>query len=325
MDYYFGDELRWTYGFDNPNKTAALIASILPLVWLLAAWPLGMQARLARWLCITAAARSSVPDGGCCSRPDSRGGVAGAAGGCLLASSASLFGRGPVSSGKKMDFLLWCCCCLGNRRALRLHAGGGEKRGVDGWARGLRGNRLALWSGGLRMIAENPLGVGTGRSGQMYMQWYEPLDLTAGYRTMVNSFLTYLVEQGLPVFGVTIFAAASLWCLGGRSRRGATMPFVEDALKGSMLAFAIAGFFSTTMEEPWVWLPAGASLLALLWIGVKGALAMARMPPRPGAAVNAGGAWLTKLTRRLAFPPASLSSYAEPCIAQEYCWMPVKP
>ena len=26
MDYYFGDQLRWTYGFDNPNKAAARLS-----------------------------------------------------------------------------------------------------------------------------------------------------------------------------------------------------------------------------------------------------------------------------------------------------------
>ncbi len=33
MEFYYQDQLRWGFGFDNPNKAAALIASMLPLIW----------------------------------------------------------------------------------------------------------------------------------------------------------------------------------------------------------------------------------------------------------------------------------------------------
>jgi hypothetical protein len=147
-------------------------------------------------------------------------------------------------------------------------------------------NRLALWQGGLRMIAENPWGVGAGNSGQTYMQWYEPLDLTSGYRTMVNSFLTYLDERGLAVFGLTILAAAILWTLTGPGGKRETMPIVAGALRGSIVAFAVAGFFSTTMENPWLWIPPGVSLLLLLGLRLKHFLLMARMPARPGGTTH---------------------------------------
>lgn len=54
MDYYFGDQLRWTYGFDNPNMAGALIASILPMLWMLVAGPFGIRGRVMRWLCVAA-------------------------------------------------------------------------------------------------------------------------------------------------------------------------------------------------------------------------------------------------------------------------------
>ena len=182
-------------------------------------------------------------------------------------------------------------------------------------------HRLALWSGGLRMIAENPFGVGTGNSGQMYMQWYEPLDLTAPYRTMVNSFLTYLDEQGLLVFGLTMFAAAVLWRMAGRERRCETMPAVAGALKGSIVAFAVSGLFSTTMEDGWLWIPPGVSLLLLLGLRARAARLSARMPPRPGAMARSRKSHpaLAFIHALSPFPPrpacscARYSTWREPC------------
>lgn len=62
------------------------------------------------------------------------------------------------------------------------------------------GNRIELWGSALQMAAENPRGFGTG-TGEQYMQWYQPLDRQQGYRTMVNSYLTFLVAG---VFSTTM-------------------------------------------------------------------------------------------------------------------------
>jgi hypothetical protein len=35
MDFYYQGILRWYYGFENPNKAAALLASLLPFCFLL--------------------------------------------------------------------------------------------------------------------------------------------------------------------------------------------------------------------------------------------------------------------------------------------------
>jgi hypothetical protein len=58
-------------------------------------------------------------------------------------------------------------------------------------------NRFAVFQGGMRMLADNPEGVGSGMSGMIYATFYQPVESSAQYRTMVNSFLTFAVENGL--------------------------------------------------------------------------------------------------------------------------------
>ncbi len=291
MDYYFGDQLRWTYGFDNPNKAAALIASMLPLLWLLVAGPFSIRKQVVKWLCLAAGSAVFCAGWWLIFKTYSRGGLLAAGVGCLFAVMSPLYHRWRLPMGmrpvrSRTRWLMAASLCVviaalfvSTRAAERSVAWVGQHEGsVD--------NRLALWQGGLRMIAENPWGVGAGSSGRAYMQWYEPLDLTAGYRTMVNSFLTYLVERGLAVFGLTILAAAILWTLTGPGKKRETMPIVAGALRGSIVAFAVAGYFSTTMENPWLWIPPGVSLFVLLTLRVRRARIAAKMPLRPGASAR---------------------------------------
>jgi len=67
-------------------------------------------------------------------------------------------------------------------------------------------NRLTLWTGGLKMIADRPLaGWGDGSAGLHYDNWYQDLSSHAFHGTMVNSYLNIAVERGLPVLGIILF------------------------------------------------------------------------------------------------------------------------
>ena len=57
-------------------------------------------------------------------------------------------------------------------------------------------NRFELWKAAPTMMVDAPSGWGGGKSGQAYMNWYQPLDQHEAYRTLVNSHLTWLVELG---------------------------------------------------------------------------------------------------------------------------------
>ena len=58
-------------------------------------------------------------------------------------------------------------------------------------------NRFIIWKGATQIIADNPQGSGSGRSGYLFSNLYCPPENNITCRTMINSFLTFAVEQGL--------------------------------------------------------------------------------------------------------------------------------
>ena len=78
-------------------------------------------------------------------------------------------------------------------------------------------NRVALWKGGLELMAISPLrGWGWGESGASFMHWTQPVGRAEGYKSMVNSYLTVGVEGGLPVLTGVICACLIVLFLGIR-------------------------------------------------------------------------------------------------------------
>jgi hypothetical protein len=126
------------------------------------------------------------------------------------------------------------------------------------------GNRMQLWNSALQMAAENVHGFGTGKSGEQYMQWYQPLERQEGYRTMVNSYLTFLVEQGWLWSGAVLLGFVLFW-VWTRPRSGES---VTVALRASILAFLVAGIFSTTMEDWRLWIFPTVSAVILVTLAV---------------------------------------------------------
>jgi O-Antigen ligase len=71
-------------------------------------------------------------------------------------------------------------------------------------------NRFDVWHGGLNMFFDMPLGTGTALSGKIYTLFYLPSNSSLNYRTLVNSFLTFIVEQGVIVSVICLFGALSI-------------------------------------------------------------------------------------------------------------------
>jgi hypothetical protein len=97
----------------------------------------------------------------------------------------------------------------------------------------------------------------------MYMQWYQPLDQKMGYRTMVNSYLTLLVEQGWPVFALGVAGVCLLWNWVRPQMEKPTWA-VAVALRAALIALAVAGIFSTVWEDSVVW---GSGLALVVCLG----------------------------------------------------------
>ena len=259
IEYYYGETLRWSFGFDNPNKAAVVFACAIPLLWGLwrLSWRLGKP-----WLRVPAMLAAAAMLAGawyCLMMTYSRGGLVAAVAALAYLEGHCLWQARKHAAPWRKDIRLWLSVLLvcamiggtvwsglGSRSASAL----GDDRSV--------GNRIELWGSALQMAAENPSGFGAGKSGEQYMQWYQPLEREQGYRTMVNSYLTFLVERGwflwLGILAVFIF----FW----NWTRAETGQAVVPALRASLLAFLVAAVFSTIMEEGLLWiLPSAAAVL----------------------------------------------------------------
>jgi len=128
------------------------------------------------------------------------------------------------------------------------------------------GNRLALWKGGLRMIAAAPLqGWGVGESGRAYQQWFQAIEREERFTTMVNSYLSVGVERGLLTLAVALFVLwAPVLCAWRLARRGNVLAMAAGA---AVVAWVVANGFSTLWIEWWLWIVPGIAyaVLALIW------------------------------------------------------------
>ena len=310
-EFLYGETLRWSIGFDNPNKAAVIFACLLPLCWWawMASW--GVRSAWVRIPSLVLSAGVFLAAGVCLIMTFSRGGlVAGVAalgyvwglafwknrsskvardkrkitGGTsavasdscdFAADEASADGAAPSRVVMAIGFdLRTARVCLSIILIVLLAyiacwSGGAERsaRALDSDASVT--HRFDLWRAGLQMAVENPYGFGRGQSGNEFMQWYQPLGRTEGYRTMVNSYVTFLVEQGVLCFALAVCVVLSLWFytapLPGSPK---SQSAIQTAMRASILAFLLTGFFSTTMENCLLWiLPAGCALaLAGLWL-----------------------------------------------------------
>jgi O-antigen ligase len=282
VEYFYGDTLRWSFGFENPNKAAVVFVCALPLLWWLwqMAWRIGN-----RWLRLPALLVSSGLLMGawyCLIMTFSRGGLVAAA---LALAYGIAWGirrcRKPGmwwKNAQAMLTVLLIAALIGGTVWNGLGGRSADALGKDASV----GNRVELWGSALQMAVENPRGFGTGKSGEQYLQWYQPTERQEGYRTMVNSYLTFLVEQGWLWFGLSLSGFAIFWAW--------TKPGAEErlavALRASILGFLVAGTFSTTMEETRLWIfPAACAVLLT-------GLAAWKKKPLERTSLLASGGWL---------------------------------
>jgi hypothetical protein len=121
-------------------------------------------------------------------------------------------------------------------------------------------HRIELWKVAPRMIMDAPGGWGLGNAGQAYMEWYQPLERTEFYRTLVNSHLTWLVELAWPWRVLYLLGWSTVLALCWPTTRESWLivPFAV------WVSFAIGAFFSSVAESTWLWIVPGLLLLAVL-------------------------------------------------------------
>lgn len=280
-EYFYGDALRWGFGFENPNKAAVIFACLLPLCWW--GWTAAWRIRPG-WVRVPAmvvAAVAFFAAGTCLVMTFSRGGLVaglvalgyvwtlsiwrscrrGENGGTVAAGAgveASADGAAPSRHGVRAK--CWLSVLLVVALVCLAVWSGLVARSVEGLEDASVTNRFDLWKAGLQMAYENPAGFGSGRSGREFMQWYQAPGRTVGYRTMVNSYLTFLVEQGRGMFALAAFWVLAFWFSTALASARKTAE-IEMACRASILAFLVAGLFSTTMEDWSLWvIPVSCSI-----------------------------------------------------------------
>lgn len=239
MEFTYDGMVRYAFGFQNPNHAAALFCLLLPLLWA----AMIVRRSVAAWVTLGAMTASLL---------------------LMLALTYSRTGM-LVMLGELVLFA--CLCRRESRRNFftlpsgRRHIGSwvgvtaivlifavasvifGATERLIGWiANPDRAftNRFVIWRGGLSLFAANPFGVGQGNSGLLFTSCMAPDESGIVVRTMVNSFLTVLVEYGagwgLVTFGILTFAVVSGWFgrRGGMARVAALTALIGGVVSATL-------------------------------------------------------------------------------------------
>jgi hypothetical protein len=218
MDYYFGEKLRWAWGWDSPNEAGIFWAMVLPLCW---AWREMAGVRKAHDNNGIEDRRVRRP------RPTMIRGGLWVVEGVVWLALASTFSRGAFLAAL-VGLVLWHIQFVGQWKVagVRLLLGLGMMgvMGMGGrWAPdylqtdGSVWNRWALWRGGFELMAAAPwTGWGAGQSGLMFGRWVQPEGMEEQYRSMVNSYLTVGVEYGLPLLWLMLLVIIGVMVQGWR-------------------------------------------------------------------------------------------------------------
>jgi O-Antigen ligase len=265
VEYYYGETLRWSFGFENPNKAAVLFACVIPLLWYLwqRAWKLnGVWLKI---LLLLVSAGTLIVAWRCLIMTFSRGGLVAAVVGLIYLIGYAVWYDRKITINRCRSVESWVSFLLiislvGMTFWNGLGHRSSEALGQDASV----GNRVELWHSALQMAAENLHGFGTGKSGEQYMQWYQPIERQESYRTMVNSYLTFLVEEGwlAALAALIVFGLFWVWTRPAKNER------LVVGLRGSILAFLVAGIFSTTMEEGRLWIVPAACITLLTGLAI---------------------------------------------------------
>jgi hypothetical protein len=208
-------------GLGNPNKTAALIATLMIAVWALA--------YIRRWGFWLALGLFTVL-GGCLVHTFSRGGMV-----AMAAGAAILLCYLPRPWKKARIFAVSLSIWVMVGYAFFLSAHERYVQSVGQTDESVT-NRPDMWATAPAMMVDAPGGWGLGNSGSAYMNWYQTETRLESYRTLVSSHLTWLVELGWPLRFLYLagWGAIFLLCWPTREQRWLAVPL------GVWLAFGIA-------------------------------------------------------------------------------------
>jgi hypothetical protein len=230
-------DARWCLWMDNPNKAAAFVALLAVPAIAFACRAKSVWAACTAWCAAAGLCFVLV-------QTHSRGGLVALAAGTAIVLVAER--RRLCSPAKFLPLLVVAAVLV----AAAFHSGFAARlaRSSPGSDDSIA-NRFLIWRSVPAMMSDAPGGWGAGRSGETFMNWYQPLDRGERYRTLVNSFFTWLVEHGWPCRMAIVFACLFVLWLGvfRLKERGDPVPLAVWA------SFETAAFFSSVTEEWALW------------------------------------------------------------------------
>ena len=248
MDFRFHGFWRMDWGFQNPNKTATLIAALMFGVWGAAfLWRHGY------WIALSLFTGLGV----LLVHTFSRGGIV-----AFLTGAIVLLTWAPLPWARSRLIGSIVCLWLMIGATVYLQA---NQRITQGMGDRSIANRIEIWRTVPRMIADAPMGWGVGNAVGAYQNWYQALDRSETYLNLVSSHFDWMVEFNwwqriLYCFGW--FAVGLLcWPAGKRTAfRWFSVPL------SIWVSFFVSGIFSHVAESLWLWvLPVIALLAALVF------------------------------------------------------------
>lgn len=263
-DYFFEGAQRWNLWFANPNHAGAFIAGCLPVCWLVHRW-IGRSFSVWRTGGMVAMFALEVLGWWALAHTGSRGGLLAA----VFALAVFVFvhrraltrHHGAVLAARAAILVVfWMLAGFAGRTTPDFVA---QDKSV--------GNRLTLWRGGLQMIAASPWqGWGRGESGEMYEAYFQPLSDTVRYKSMVNSYLTVAVEQGLLVFTLgllpLVYAVVVAWKMMSEEESVRWLPGVCLSM---LTAFAMTQVWSNLWIVPALWIAPMAAVVLIMGMNVR--------------------------------------------------------
>ncbi|MGH8021774.1 MAG: O-antigen ligase family protein [Opitutaceae bacterium] len=258
-DFFFRGLERWNLGWPTPNFAGAWLATLLPLCWVCS---IKWGTRHHRFIGAAVLLAEMVLWFALC-KTYSRGGLLAAVAGACVFMGVRFIGRCEI---------VWPAFLRVSLRAatiaVLLLATGFVGRVTPAYTLDDESalNRLELWERGTVMMASAPLlGWGDGESGRAYMNWFQPVDRTEGYATMVNSFLHVGVEHGLLALAIIVGMGAGVLTLAvllGRESEGWESRLAAVA-GASLFAWAVANVFSTLWIDWRLWIVPSFAVLVV--------------------------------------------------------------
>ncbi|PTX94075.1 hypothetical protein DB345_21180 [Spartobacteria bacterium LR76] len=267
--FFYNNIARFDLGFENPNRTAALLGMLMMLAW----YPAILKRSLF-WLslaCYVFLAALLL-------QTYSRGGILAAAVGTLILVAMSIRPwrhSWIVASGVVSILLVMYAFSL--TATNRISSAWNGDRSVL--------NRIEFWAKAPIMLHDSPDGWGAGKSAEAYTQWYQDLNRTERFANPANLHLRILLEYSWPVRVIYVLGWALAFLLAFDPRIPATSPLF------AILSVAFVSGIFTDFTEAW-------PLYLVPFLAVVTALALRvafRIPPKKrhaGVLISIGSTFL---------------------------------